>query len=130
LTCVIHHDSANLCSYTAHRVDAMEASPVPFDSNLFLHSDKALTQLVHLIRDTDMGTRKDRQQREALRRDDPEQEQRGEERQEDGLNEEEWERDLYKEWLFERNEERGEEEDDGDEEEAPDVAVEEEAGAD
>jgi hypothetical protein len=108
----------------------MEASPVPFDSNLFLHSDKARTQLVRLIRDTDMGTRKDRQQREALRRDDPEQEQRGEERQEDGLNEEEWERDLYKEWLFERNEERGEEEDDGDEEEAPDVAAEEEAGAD
>jgi hypothetical protein len=76
----------------------MVDSPVPFESHLFLYSDKALKQLVRLIRDTDMGTRKDRQQREALRRDDPEQEQHGEERQEDGLNEKEWERDLYEIW--------------------------------
>jgi hypothetical protein len=67
--------------------------------------------------------RKDRQQREALRRDCPDQAQHGEERQEDGMNEEQWERDLYEEWLRERGEERGTEENDGVVAEALDVVV-------
>ncbi|KAI5799755.1 hypothetical protein FPQ18DRAFT_302121 [Pyronema domesticum] len=76
----------------------------------------------------DMGTRKDRQLREAQRRDEPNQELHGEERPEDGLHEEEWERDLFEEWLFERDEERGEEKDGMGGEEVLDIMAEEEAG--
>jgi hypothetical protein len=76
--------------FTARRLDAMGASPVPFESSLFFYSDKATDQLVRLIRDTDMGTRRDRLQREALRNGEMEGPgQFGEERPEDGLGEEE-----------------------------------------
>jgi hypothetical protein len=79
-----------------------------------LHTDKAVDQLVRVIRDTDMGIRRDRLRWEALRNREGEDGpcQFGEERPEDGVNEEEWERDRDQEWLFEwPDEERGGEED-------------------
>ncbi|KAI5786177.1 hypothetical protein FPQ18DRAFT_308729 [Pyronema domesticum] len=94
--------------FTAHRLDASEASPVPIETPLFLHNDKAEDQLVRLITDTDMGTRRDRLRREAL----PTREgdgpgQFGQERHEDRANQEQWERDGDQESLFEwPNEER------------------------
>jgi hypothetical protein len=79
-----------------------------------LHTDKAVHQLVGVIRDTDMGIRRDRLRREALRNGEGEDGpgQFGQERPEDGVNEERWERDWDQEWLFEwPDEERGGEED-------------------
>jgi hypothetical protein len=79
-----------------------------------LHTDKAVDQLVRVIRDTDMGMRRDRLRWEALRNGEGEDGsgQFGEERPEDGVNEEEWERDRDQEWLSEwPDEERGGEED-------------------
>ncbi|KAI5790568.1 hypothetical protein FPQ18DRAFT_306497 [Pyronema domesticum] len=52
--------------YTAHRLDASEACPVPIETPLFLHTDKAVDQLVRRIRDTDVGRRRYRLRREAL----------------------------------------------------------------
>jgi hypothetical protein len=110
--------------FTAHRLDAMEASPVPFESSLFLYSDKAADQLVRLIWDTNMGTRRDRLQREALRNGEVEGPgQFGEERPEDGLGEEEEEGEGEEEWERERDDERGEEEGIDGEGEAGDAAV-------
>jgi hypothetical protein len=79
-----------------------------------LHTDKVVDQLIRVIRDTDMGMRQDRLLWEALRNGEGEDSpgQFGEERPEDGVNEEEWERDWDQEWLFEwPEEERGGEED-------------------
>jgi hypothetical protein len=116
--------------FTAHRIDASEASPVPVETPLFLHIDKAVDQLVRFIRDSNMGTRRDRLWREALRNGEEEDGpdgQSGEERPEDGVNEQDWERDQDEEWLFEwLDNERGEEEDIAGEGEAGDaVEVEE-----
>ncbi|KAI5784287.1 hypothetical protein FPQ18DRAFT_381640 [Pyronema domesticum] len=92
-----------LCAYfTAHRFDASEASPVPIETPLFMHNDKAVDQLVRLVRDTDMGTRRYRLRREALlngEEDGPGQ--FGQEWPEDRATQEEWERDRDQESLFE-----------------------------
>jgi hypothetical protein len=90
----------------------------------FLYSDNAADQVVRLIQDTDTGTRKDRLQREELRRgevDGPGQ--FGEERPEDGLGEDEEEEE---EWEQEGEDERGEEEGIEGEGEAGDAVVVEE----
>jgi hypothetical protein len=87
---------------------------VAIETPLFLHTDKAVDQLVRVIRDTDRGMRRDRLRWEALRNGEGEDGpgQFGEERPKDGVNEEEWERDWDQEWLFEwPEEETGGEED-------------------
>jgi hypothetical protein len=67
-----------------------------------LHTDKAVDQLVRVIRDTDMRMRRDRLRWQALRNGEGEDGpgQFGDERPEDGVNEKEWERDRDQEWLL------------------------------
>jgi hypothetical protein len=82
------------------------ASPVAIETPAFLHTDKAVDQQVRVTRDTDMGMRWDRLQWEAIRHREGEDVpgQFGEEWPEDGVNEEEWEKDRDQEWLFEWHE--------------------------
>ncbi|KAI5794246.1 hypothetical protein FPQ18DRAFT_388613 [Pyronema domesticum] len=116
------------CS-AANRLDASEASPVPIETPLFLHNDKALDQLVRLITDTDIGTRRYRLRREALLNGEEEDGagQFGQERPKDRANQDEWERDRDQESLFEwPDEERGGKEDIAGEGEAGDAVEAEE----
>ncbi|KAI5790371.1 hypothetical protein FPQ18DRAFT_410381 [Pyronema domesticum] len=84
----VEHVLLRCLRFTTHRLDASEASPAPIETPLYFHTDKAVDKLVRLIRDTDMGTRRDRLRREAIRNgeeDGPGQ--FGEKRPEDGVNE-------------------------------------------
>lgn len=78
-----------------------------------------MAQLVQLIRDTDMRTRRDRDEKRCGMKT-PASSVRN------GANEEDWEPYLVLERLMERHEERGEEEDNAGGREAGDVVVAEE----
>ncbi|KAI5798117.1 hypothetical protein FPQ18DRAFT_302218 [Pyronema domesticum] len=112
--------------FMAHHLDAMDAIPITFKSSLFLYLDKAMDQLVRLIRDRKMALWNGEVEGPGRFGEERPEGCLGKEEDEEEEGDEEWERDRVEEWRLGWPDERGEEEGINGEDEAGNVVAEEE----